>query len=103
MDLNAAMRTETANMIDAIGVSATYTPVNGAQKTITVDFNEEYLGLELGMGEVASTDPAALCKAADVVGARQGDAITINGIDYLVVIPKPDGTGGVLFRLRKVV
>jgi hypothetical protein len=73
-------------------VEATYNanPVNGI-------FENQYVEIE-GVG---STNPTFLCAEADVAGIVNGDTITINSVDYVVVgPPQNDGTGLTLLILR---
>lgn len=53
------------------------------------------------LGVTAGTGPVLLCAAADVTGADQGDAVTINATAYTITAREPDGTGLVLLRLQE--
>lgn len=100
-DINAAMTTATGQMIDAIGLNATYTPAGGVAATIKVLFDNEYELIGLLGGAVSSTGPAAQCKTSDVSSAKKGDALTVSGVNYSVTEVKPDGTGMTVLMLRK--
>lgn len=101
MDINAAMTTATASMIDAMGMSATYTPQGGDATEITVLFDNEYQEIDLVSGAVSSASPAAHCKSSDVSNAKKGDALMVSDVDYTVTAVKPDGTGLTTLILRK--
>ena len=69
-------------------VSAVYKGV-----TIKLIYDDAYFlvpGEDVG---IDSTKPAAICQATDVSGVKQGDSITVDGINYTVNSPKPDGPG----------
>tara|TARA_R100000808_G_scaffold155_1_gene1099 strand:+ start:6272 stop:6577 length:306 start_codon:yes stop_codon:yes gene_type:complete len=76
------------------GVVALYTPVGGAQVSITVIFDNEYEAVDAG-GSVAFAMqlPKILCRSADVTGVSEGAAIVIDGTSYVVRVIMPDGTG----------
>ena len=101
MDINAAMTTATGGMIDAMGMTATYTPQGGDATEITILFDNEYQEIDLVSGEVSSASPAAHAKTSDVSGAKQGDALTVSSVNYTVTVVKPDGTGLTTLVLRK--
>ena len=97
MDINAAMTTATANMINAIGMTVT---VGGA--SITALFDNEYVDINLSMGEVGSSAPALHCKSSDVSTAVKGTAVVVSSVNYTVSHPpKPDGTGMTTLILKK--
>ena len=100
-DINAAMTTGTAQMINTMGKSATYTPTNGSPKKITILFDNEYTGMDLVAGTVSTTGPAAYCKSADVDGVQKGDSMTVDSVSYTVQDDQPDGTGMVILILKK--
>ena len=85
--------------VQGFAVSATY---KGA--AINVIYDEAYFladGEDVG---IDSTKPAAICKAADVAGVKQGDSIAISGTGYRIQSPKPDGTGKtVVLQLERIV
>lgn len=43
--------------------------------------------------DVAGTRPIFACAAADVAGAAEGDAVTIDGTGYTVAVIQPAGNG----------
>ena len=61
------------------GVTATYTPSFGAEKSITVIFDNEYLDVDVG----------------------GSDVITISNVDYTIRVVMPDGTGMTEIMLEK--
>ena len=42
---------------------------------------------------VAGVKPVFTCATVDVTSVTEGDAVTIGGVSYEVVIPQSDGTG----------
>lgn len=97
MDINAAMTTATANMINAIGKTIT---VGGV--SITADENHEYVEMQMAMGNVGSMDLAVNCISSDVSTATKGTAVVVDGVSYTVSHPpKPDGTGMTTLVLKK--
>ena len=101
-DINAAMTTGTKQMINTLGKTATYTPANGSPKNITILFDNEYTGMDMDAGTVASTGPAAYCKSEDVSSAQKGDSMTVDSVSYTVnEPPQPDGTGMTILILKK--
>ena len=101
MDINAAMTTTTAQMIDAMGMTVTYTPLYETAREITVLFDDEYQELDLLSGMASSSAPAVHCKTADVSVAAKGDAVVVNSVNYIVTAIKPDGTGMTTLVLKK--
>ena len=100
-DINAVMTTGTAQMINTLGTSVTYTPTSGSAKKITILFDNEYTGFDLSGGVVSTTGPAAYCKSEDLSATPKGDAFTIDGTDYTVQDIQPDGTGMTICMLKK--
>lgn len=97
MDLNAAMTTATAEMIDLIGMTVT---VGGT--SITAIFDNAYQSINLDTGEIGSTGPALHCKTSNVSTAKHGDAVVVSSVNYTVAgPPEPDGTGLTVLKLRK--
>lgn len=79
---------------DDFGVAATYTPDGGSPTTVNGIFDNEFF--EVGAGgevAVAMEQPRFTCKTSDVSSAAEGDAITINSIDYIIRVVQIDGTG----------
>lgn len=101
MDINTAMTTATAQMINSIGLTATYTPLSGAPKSITVLFDNDYKAIDLTSGVVASLGPVAFCKTADLTGTVKGGALAVGAVTYTITNVEPDGTGGTMLRLKK--
>lgn len=86
---------------DDFGVAATVTPASGAPRTVKGIYEGPYLKARLGETEQDTTDPTFTCKAADVVGIRRGDGITIPGAGSFGILthPQPDGTGMAVLEL----
>ena len=78
-------------MFDEVHGFATSAVYKGV--SISVIYDDAYFLVPGEDVDVDSTKPAAICKAADVAGVKQGDSITVDGIPYTINSPKPDGTG----------
>lgn len=77
-------------------VSATF-----GSETITVVFDEEFLGQDVGGSvEIMGSTPLAYCRTSDVSSAVQDSTITISGTSYTITEVEPDNTGMTLLRLR---
>lgn len=75
--------------VDDFGVAGNYnsgTTVNG------IFDNEYFLQAEGGVG-IESSNPAFLCRTADVSSAAHGDTLVVSSVSYAVVGVHPDGTG----------
>jgi len=97
MDINAAMTSATADMINSIGMTIT---VGGVSKIAL--FDNEYIDISLTDGDVGSSSPAVHCKSSDVSAAVKGTAVVVSAINYTVAAPpKPDGTGMTVLVLKK--
>lgn len=80
-------------LLNDFGVSATH-----GGNTFKVIFDNDYLDADIG-GSVAFavSQPRATCRTADISTAAEGDAIVIEGLNYIVRVIMNDGTGmGVL-------
>ena len=78
-------------MFDEVDGFATPAVYKGVQ--ISVIYDDAYFLVQGEDVGVDSTKPAAICRASDVTGVKQGDSITVNSIAYTINSPKPDGTG----------
>lgn len=92
------MAVETADdrlfMLSDFGVSALYTPVGGAQVSITVIFDNEYFPVDTTGNIVFSMQqPKVLARTADLTGVVEGGQMVISGKTYLIRVIMPDGTG----------
>lgn len=93
----AQLTGDLTTMLSDFGQTAT---VGGV--SITAIFDNEYIDVNLSMGDVASASPAIHCKSADVTTAAKGTAVTVGGASYTVSHPpKPDGTGMTTLVLKK--
>jgi hypothetical protein len=55
----------------------------------------------VNLNDVESSLPAFSCASADVPNVAHDDTLEISGIDYLIKIVKPDGTGVVVLVLEE--
>ena len=87
---------------DFLGFDAIFTPTGGQAKNVRVCFS-------LGMGDIAlggdivpqGAVGQAGCKSSDVEGAKNGDILTADGVDYVVLKIHPDETGWTTLYLGK--
>ena len=86
--------TERTVLLNDFGVSSTYTAEGEDAATITVIFDEPYVGVDPdGRVAVESKNPTCLARASDVSDANHAATIVISGTTYNVVGVQPDGTG----------
>lgn len=92
------MAVETADdrsyLLADFGVSATYTPVGGSASTITGIIDNAYEEVDPG-GSVsfAMTRPRFTCRTADLPSISEGATMVVEGLNYVVRVHMPDGTG----------
>ena len=88
---------------DDFGTASTYTPSGGSPSTVNGIFDNEYYAADAGgTVEFAITQPRFVCRTADVSAAAEGDAITIDSVNYLVKVVENDGTGVTTLVLEAV-
>ena len=73
---------------NGLTVAATW---NGA--TIWVYYDRPFFLAREEFADIATSKPQATCRTSDVSDAAQGDKITIDGTQYTVDVPMPDGNG----------
>lgn len=88
------------------GELVTYTPSTvGSPVQVTGIFDEVYaLAVGDAQAGVETLGPAIFFRLEDLPTDLEEDdpILTIRGVDYRVIEPKPDGLGGVRISLRKV-
>jgi hypothetical protein len=83
-----------AALLADFGVQCVWTPSGGDPATITGIFDNEYLQAEAGGTQgFAMRSAKVLVRTSDIPGAADGDAMTIDGNNYILRIVMPDGTG----------
>lgn len=93
---------ERTALLADFGSSATYTPSGGSPSTITVIYDEPYLGVDPdGQVAVESKNPTCLAKTSDVSDATHGATLVISSTTYNVVGVQPDGTGITILELEE--
>jgi hypothetical protein len=90
-DLNA--------MFDAVYGFAVTAEYDGTE--IMAIFEAEYYAAPGQEVDIESTKPAAFVRSVDVPGVKIGDAITVDGTEYVVINVKPDGTGVTTIALEE--
>ena len=86
---------------DDFAQDATWTPSGGSATPIKVIFDDEYIGMNIGTGEIDSSDPMVRVKTSTVPNIAEGDTIEINTTTFYVISPQPDGTGVTLMQLSR--
>ena len=66
-----------------------------------VIFDNGYAAGSVGLAGMASSQPSAMARSADVADLAVGGSIDVNGVAYLVAEIQPDGTGMVTLLLGK--
>ena len=83
------------------GVPAQAVTRHGEVVTLQVIFDNGYAAGAVGFSGMASTQPSAMARSADVADLAVGGSIDVNGVAYLVAEIQPDGTGMVTLLLEK--
>ena len=81
----------------------TYSPGTGAPATVAGIFDRAYREVEADGVTVSSTSPAVFLSLADLPSDPSSDlaaTVTVNGTQYRIKDPRPDGMGAVLLMLR---
>jgi hypothetical protein len=73
--------------------SATYTPSEGAAKTVTVIFDAPFQLTSAQGLEYQNAEPQCLVATSDVADANDQATILIDAVTYKVREVQPDGTG----------
>ena len=80
--------------VNDFGVEATFEPFIGSAVTVTGIFDNPYLAADAGgMVEFTATSPTFVTKTSSLPDIDYGDALTIDGKDYVIKEIMPDGTG----------
>ena len=80
---------------------ATYTPDGGDAQTVNGIFDLEYVDIDVGGLPIAGLKATFTCSTDDIPGDSEGDALTVRGIDYTIMVCQPDGTGVTKLILEK--
>ena len=81
--------------------SSTEAIISGGAVPVIGLFDREYVDIEVGGIPISGFMPVFRCAESDVSGILKGATVVINSVDYVVVIPKPDGTGVIDLVLEK--
>lgn len=86
---------------DDFAVAAVITLQSGQTRPVNGIYEGPYVKAALGDTEQDTAAPTFHCKAADVVGVKRGDGITIPGEGAFGILthPQPDGTGMAILEL----
>ena len=80
--------------VDDFGTTASYTVQGGSAADVKGIFDNEHIEVDAtGSVGVSIQEPRFLCRTSDVSSATEGDAITINSINYKIRVVQDDGTG----------
>jgi hypothetical protein len=85
-----------------LSVAAIFTPEGGQASNIRVCFTLGVEDVNLG-GDIVPQGAIAQagCKSSDVPGARNGDVLSVGGVEYRVLRPQPEETGWAILFLGK--
>lgn len=83
-----------AFMLADFGVPVRYTPTSGSFKDIVGIIDNAYEEVDSG-GSIsfAMTRPRLTCRTADLPSISEGATMVIDGVNYVVRVHMPDGTG----------
>lgn len=88
-------------LLNDFGVTVTYTK-GGDSKDIIAIFDNTYEAIDIGGGvPFAMAQPRLYTRTSDLPLAADGDIITIQGVDYIVRVVMPDGTGVTELQVEK--
>lgn len=88
--------------VDEFAVTATITLAGGAVRSVNGIFDDPYLDAQLGEYRLDTSSPRLQASEAKLAGVQRGDAVVIDGVDYLALaVPKSDGTGMATLELVK--
>lgn len=94
-------RTAAAVLRHASNARATATTRYGEVVQFAVIFDNGYAAGSVGLAGMASTQPSAMARSADVADMAVGGSIDVNGATYIVSEIQHDGTGMVTLLLEK--
>lgn len=87
--------------LDDFGVTAIFTGLSG-QPMVAGIFDDDPALAGQGVG-VQSSDPLFICRSSDLPAlAVDGTLLTIDGVEYRLRNPQPDGTGMTVLQLERV-
>jgi hypothetical protein len=88
---------------DDFGVLATFTRVGGQViPDVPGIFDEAVMNVQAGEYDMAAGMPRFTCAHAPVASLKKNDAVTIDGVAYLLDHdPHPDGTGMAVLTLSR--
>lgn len=89
-----------------LGGSVTYTPGVGAAVVVDGVFDAAHVQLDLGEPGVSTQGPAVFLTLADLPSNPETDEdamVTVAGVTYTPHTVKPDGLGGVLLLMHRVI
>ena len=93
---------ERTALLADFGVTATYTAEGAGAVSITVIYDEPYLGVDPdGAVVVESKNPTCLAKTTDVSAANHAATLVIASVTYNVVGVQHDGTGVTILELEQ--
>ncbi|MEK7772737.1 MAG: hypothetical protein AAB307_00195 [Deltaproteobacteria bacterium] len=101
MTFREEMSGVSAEIIDALGESATYDDGAGP-RAITVVFDPAVIGVNPYTGESVNTAPIAFAKTSDVPNAKHKDTLIVAGIVYEILKAEDDGHGMTTLTLGKL-
>ncbi|WP_366655347.1 head-tail joining protein [Fodinicurvata sp. EGI_FJ10296] len=92
-------------VLAAFGDPVAYRPAGDADQAVEIEgvFDEAHQAVDPGTGvPISTTAPALTVRVADLPRPPvAGDALTVDGRDWLVMDVQPDGAGNSLLKLHR--
>jgi hypothetical protein len=95
MDMSA----DNLAMLDPTEFGATSLLIAG--NPVSGIFDADYFEVTNVDSGVESSQPGVLCRSSDVSGVVHNDPVVVDGVNYVVVNIRPDGTGMTELMLEK--
>jgi hypothetical protein len=87
---------DTIMVATELATDASWTPAGGAATAIVGMYDAGFIDIDPVTGETSNVDPQFIVKKTDVTGIKQGDAIVIDSVSYIVKNPIPSESDDVM-------
>ena len=79
---------------DDFGTTVLYQDYLGNVSNVVGIFDNDFIEVDAGGGVgYALQQPRFVCRTADMPNAKENEILTINGLDDIIRVVQPDGTG----------